>query len=290
MRRMCIAGLACFFLSTLPLHSQLKKRLAVSVFEDRSGSGYHSLGEGMADMLVTALVKSGNFIVLERKEVERIVQEQQLGQSFMITPETAPKVGQLLGADIFVIGSVTEFGQKESNISGGVSIFGGGIKTKQSRAAVDTSTGEIIASETKEGSESSTGIAVRYEDIDFSNQNSWNDTDIGKAAREAIDGCVGLITENMEKIPWSGKILKANADGTVLMKPGSEGKVKTGMEFSVFRKGEEIKDPDTGLLLGAEETRIGKIKVTEDALQGKAAKAKILEGAGFQAGDIIREK
>ena len=287
--------LVCLFLVALPAQAQLKKRVAVSRFEDRTGSGYHSLGEGIADMLVTALVKSGKFIVIERQEIERIIKEQQFGESFMVTPETAPKVGQLLGAELFIVGSVSEFGQKESNMSGGMSILGGGISTKKSRAVIDirlvnTSTGEIVAAESEEGTESSTGISVRYEDIDFSNQNSWDNTDIGKAAREAINGCVKLIAENMEKIPWSGKILKTNTDGTVLMKPGSEGKVKPGMEFFVFRKGEEVKDPDTGLSLGTEESLVGKIQVMEDALKGKAAKAKILQGSDFKTGDIVRDK
>jgi curli biogenesis system outer membrane secretion channel CsgG len=287
--------LVCLFIVALPAQAQLKKRVAVSRFEDRTGSDYRSLGEGMADMLVTALVKSDKFFVIERQELERIIKEQQFGESFMVTPESAAKVGQVLGVELFVIGSISEFGQKESNIGGGISILGGGISTRKSHAVVDirlvnTTTGEIIASESQEGTESTTGISARYEDIDFSNQNSWNDTDIGKAAREAINGCVELITENMAKIPWSGKILKINADGTVLMKPGSEGKVEPGMEFFIFRKGEEVKDPDTGMTLGSEESKIGKIEVIEDALKGKAAKAKVLEGANFQVGDIVRDK
>jgi curli biogenesis system outer membrane secretion channel CsgG len=198
--------LASLVIVAAPVQSQLKKRLAISRFEDRTGSGYHSLGESIVDMLVTALVKSGKFIVIERQEIERIMQEQQFGGSGMVTPETAPKVGQILGAELFIVGSVSEFGQKESNISGGLSILGGGVSTKQSRAVVDvrlinTTTGEIVAAESEESMESTTGISVRYEDIDFSNQNSWNDTDIGKATREAINGCVKLIADNMTKIP-----------------------------------------------------------------------------------------
>ena len=282
-------------LLTLAADAQLKKRVAVSRFEDRTGSGYHSLGSGIADMLATALVKSGKFSVLERQEIERVLEEQKFGQSDLVTAQTAPKIGQILGAELFVVGAVTEFGRKESNIGASTSLFGGGIKTRKARCVIDirlinTTTGEVISAESKEGSESSTGIGVNLQQIDFDNRNSWDDTDIGKATREAVNGVVELIADNMEKIPWSGKVLKINTDGTLLMKPGSEGNVSTGMELVVYRKGEEVKDPDTGLSMGAEETKVGKIKVVEDALKGKAAKAKILEGTNFQTGDIIREK
>lgn len=274
--------------------AQLKKRVAVSRFENRSGTSYNHLGEGVADMLVTALVKSGKFSVIERQELEKVLSEQKLGESGLVTAETAPKVGKLLGVELLVVGSISEFGTKENKVSGGLSFISGGIKSKTSRAVVDvrlvnTVTGEIVAAETEEGEESTTGISFDYEGIDFSNMDSWDDTDIGKACREAVDGVVELITENMSKIPFSGKILKMNSDGTLLMKPGSEGNVKVGMEFDVFRLGEPIKDPDTGLDLGAEETKVGHVKVIEDALKGKAAKAKITEGKDIQSTDILRE-
>ncbi|HAV23769.1 MAG: hypothetical protein A2X67_04990 [Ignavibacteria bacterium GWA2_55_11] len=286
-----------FLIVAPPTHvdAQLKKRVAVGRFEDRTGSGYHSLGDGVADMLITALVKSGKFMVVERQEIERVIQEQKFGESFMVTPETAPKVGQLVGVELFVIGAVTEFGTKESNISVGLSAFGGGVTKRLARAVVDvrlvnTTTGEILASETFEGEESTTGISVSTQDIDFGNTSSWSDTDIGKATREAVDGCVGLVTSNMDKVEWGGKVLKVNADGTILIKPGSEGGVKPGDEFVVVRKGEEIKDPDTGLSMGAEEEQVGEIAVVEDALKGKAAKAKVAGGAKVQVGDIVRQK
>jgi curli biogenesis system outer membrane secretion channel CsgG len=293
-QKLLLLFLAALVLS-LTATAQLKKRIAISRFEDRSGSGYSHLGSGVADMLATALVKSGKFSVIERDELDKILAEQKLGESGLVTAQTAPKVGQLLGAELFVVGAVTECGTKESNIGGGISVFGGGLKTKKARTVVDirlinTSTGEIVASESEEGTESTTGVAVRYEDIDFNNQDSWDDTDIGKATREAVNKTVDLIAKNMENIPWSGKILKVNTDGTVLMKPGSDGNVKPGMVFFVVRKGEEIKDPDTGLSLGAEETKVGKIKATEDMLNGKVMKATVLEGKDFQIGDIVRDK
>ena len=287
--------LAALVLVSFCAEAQLKKRVAVARFQDRSGAGYANIGDGVADMLATALVKTGTFMVLERQEMEKVAYEQQFSNSSMVTPETAAQLGKILGAELLIIGSVTEFGTKESNVGGGISVFGAGLKTKTARAAVDVRlvnvvTGEIIAAETMEGEESSTGVAVRYEDIDFSNYNSWDNTDIGIACRQAIDGCVELVSENMSKIPWQGKILKVNADGTIIMKPGSEGNVKIGMEFVIYRPGEEIKDPDTGLSLGAEESRIGKIKVTEDLLNGKACRAQTLQGTNFMIGDLVKEK
>lgn len=293
MKRITVVFLTIMFVLTA--NAQLKKRVGIGVFEDRSGSGYHHLGQGVADMLATALVKSGKFIVVERRELEKVLSEQRLGESGLVTEQTAPKLGKLLGAELFVIGSVTECGTKEGTIGGNIPLFGGSVTKKTARTVVDvrlvnTTTGEVIAAETKEGSESTTGVSVRYESIDFSNVSNWNDTDIGKATRQAIDGVVELITENMGKIPWSGKVLKVNADGTLMMKPGSEGNVKVGQEFDVYRVGEDIIDPDTGLSLGAEETKVGRIKVTEDALKGKAAKAKIVEGKdAIQSNDIVRE-
>ena len=283
---------AALLVSTPLMNAQVKKRIAVAEFEDRSG--HRGAGQGVADMLITALVKSGEFSVVERKELDKVLAEQSLGQRGALTPETAPSIGKLLGVDLLVLGSITELGTKDRNVSGGASVFGAAINTKTARAAVDirlvnTTTGEIIAAETEEGTESTFGLGGRYKDINFADFSQWNDTDIGKAAREAIDETVNLITKNMAKIPWSGRIIKVSADGTVIMKPGSEGNVKSDMEFDVFRSGEELKDPDTGLVLGHEEAKVGRIKVTEDMLNGKAAKARIINGSGLQSGDFVRE-
>jgi curli biogenesis system outer membrane secretion channel CsgG len=284
--------LLCIAFALSLASAQPKKRIAVSRFND--GAHYHGCGTGIADMLATALVKSGKFIVIERQDLDKVLDEQRLGASGVITAETAPAMGKVLGVDMVVVGSVSELGTKKSDIGGGASLFGVGISSKGARAVVDirlinTTTGEIMAAESEEGTESSIGFHGRYEDINFSDMNAWDDTDLGKAAREAINGCVELIVENMESIPWSGRVIKANTDGTVLIKPGSEGNVNVGDEFDIFQAGEEIKDPDTGLSMGSEETKVAHIKVTAQMLNGKAAKATVVSGKGIKTGDIVRQ-
>ncbi len=273
----------------------LKKRIAVINFEDRAGYG-HDIGKGVADMLVTSLVESDRFLVVERSELEAILQEQGLGQTGLVTPQSAAQVGKLLGIELMVTGSVTEFGTKKDNIGGGLGSLGGfnvGVSTQSARAAVDirlinVNTGEIVTAKTAEGEDSSTGLDnIGIEDIDFHNSSSWDNTQLGKAAREAINQCVEYISEGMEEVQWQGKIIKASGT-TIFMKPGTKGGVQPGMVFTVYRPGEELIDPDTGLSLGSEEMRIGQIQFTGDVGDGRAGKAIVKSGTGFETGDLIR--
>jgi len=291
-----------FAVGALPLLAQdmsaLKKRVAVVDFEDRAHYGY-DIGKGVADMLVTALVESKKFMVIERTELEKVLEEQGLGQSGAVTPQSAAKVGQLLGAEMLVTGSVTEFGEKESKVGGGLGRLGGlnlGVSKKMARVAVDirlvnVNTGEIVAAKSASGEDATTGLDnVGVNDIDFHNTTTWDNTQLGKASREAIEQCVEYVTEGMESVPWVGKIIKASDDGTIIMKPGSKGGVKPGMVFKIFHPGEEIIDPDTGLSLGSEESMIGEIQITGDMADGKAAKAIVKSGMGFQTGDLVKIK
>jgi curli biogenesis system outer membrane secretion channel CsgG len=277
--------------------SALKKRIAVIEFEDKAGYG-HNVGRGVADMLVTSLVESKKFLVIERAELDEILKEQGLGMSGAVTPQSAAKVGQLLGIEMMLTGSVTEFGSKQDKVGGGIGSIGGfniGVKTTSARVAVDVrmvdvNTGEINLAKSAEGEDSSTGLDnVGIEDINFHNSSTWDNTQLGKASREAIEQCVEYIIDGMEEIAWQGKIIKASGT-TIYMKPGSKGGVQSGMVFSIYRPGEELIDPDTGLSLGSEESKIGQIQVTGDIGDGRAAKAMVKSGTGFQTGDLIRVK
>ncbi len=274
--------------------SALKKRIAVISFEDRSGYG-HNIGRGVADMLVTSLVESDKFIVIERAELDEILKEQGLGQTGLVTTQSAAKVGQLLGLQRMITGSITEFGSKQSKVGGGIGGFNLGVSTTTARVVVDlriinVNTGEIVMAKSAEGEDSSTGLDnVGMDDIDFHNSNTWDNTQLGIASRESIIECVEFITEDMAGLPWEGKIIKASGT-TIYMKPGSKGGVQPGMVFSIYRAGEELIDPDTGLSLGSEESKIGEIQYTGDVADGKAGKALVKSGTGFQAGDLVRIK
>lgn len=298
-RWMRMIGFFLLALLTLQIHGDdlvsLKKRVAVMDFTDKSGFG-RGIGRGVADMLTTSLAKTGRYIVIEREQIDEILKEQGLGQSGVITPQSAAKIGQLLGVELMVTGSISEFGEKKSSVGGTFKKFRGKLTTREARSVVDirlvnVNTGEVVTAESAPASAKSRGLdQVKFEQIDFRNPTTWDKTIQGKAARQSIEKCVKVIDKAMKKIPWEGKVIRANADGTLYMKPGSASGVKSGMKFVVYSTGEAIIDPDTGLSLGSEETMLGKIEVLQDIGEGKACKAKIISGSGYKAGDVVRKK
>jgi hypothetical protein len=84
----------------------------------------------------------------------------------------------------------------------------------------------------------------------------------------------------------AGKIAKASG-GAIYVNVGAEAGIKEGDEFDVFRPGEVIKDPDTGEVLGANEVRVGRIKVI--AIRGpRLSSAIAVSGTGFKPGDVLK--
>ena len=279
-----------------------KKRVAVFKFEDKtdhtwrwwSGKG---VGDGMADMLVTSLVKSGRYRVFERQEIEAALGEQRLGTAGVVTQESAAKAGKMLGAEYAIIGSVTEFGWKKRSTGGLLKAAGVGGGLSQTSAVVgidvrfvNTTTGEIEKAETVRKQKSSMGVGVNTSQVTFASQDKFDESIVGKATREAIDDITTLL-DGMSGGGggWSAKIVTV-AGGNCIINAGSESGLKPGQHFLVFRAGEELKDPDTGESLGAEETQVGEIEVTSDfGGKGKASNCRVVSGS-LQKGDSVREK
>lgn len=78
-------------------------RIAILPFENKGASGDFDL----LDKLITVCVKMERFKVLERTQLERVMQEQKLGMSGFIDATTAAEIGKGMGVDAVVTGSVT---------------------------------------------------------------------------------------------------------------------------------------------------------------------------------------
>src|SRR6266403_1747163 len=116
------------------------------------------VGRGISDLLVMKLVNDGKYSVIERAALEKVLGEQNFSNSNRADSSTAAKIGKVLGVDMIIIGSITQFGRddKKTTVGGGgfgLGKFGlGGVQSRNAKAVVavtarmiDTSTAEILA-------------------------------------------------------------------------------------------------------------------------------------------------
>ncbi len=274
-----------------------KLRIAVSHFEDKSQSyAAWQIGSGLSEMLITALFNSGKFTVFERAEMDKILAEQQLSQSGMVTPQTSLQIGQLLGVNYLVTGAVTEFINTASSGSTGINIRGISVGAKMYYAKVvidlriyDVTTGEIIAAVTTDGENSGAGLdlGLYRGPINFSTS-KIEKSPVGKAAREAIEKAVLAISEKVGSGQWQGKVVTFK-EGMVYINGGKNCGIKEGDFFIVEKPGEELIDPDTGLSLGSNNETIGKIKAV--SVEEKYSICEVViqaSGSIFSAGYIVK--
>src|ERR1017187_9654665 len=90
----------------------IKRRIGVVDFENKTTYGANRLGTSASDILITELAKSGKFIVVERDKMDKLMAEQKLGMSGAIDPNTAARVGKILGLNAIVTGSISQFGEQ----------------------------------------------------------------------------------------------------------------------------------------------------------------------------------
>ncbi|MBK7863428.1 MAG: hypothetical protein IPJ65_33465 [Archangiaceae bacterium] len=84
-----------------------KPRLAVLYFDVNSNDPEHQvLKKGLCEMLITDLSSDPSLTVVERNRLEEVLAELDLQQSSKVDPQTAQKIGKLLGAQYLVMGSV----------------------------------------------------------------------------------------------------------------------------------------------------------------------------------------
>ncbi len=276
-----------------------KPRVAVIEFKDKTSHySWYRAGEAAQDMFVSELVKSGKYSVIEREQLAAIMQEKGLSLSGDIDPKTAVKAGKLLGVEYLVTGALTELGVADRGAR--VPGFGGlpsvRVGSQKMDASIDarminTTTGEIVWADTAKETTSDASVYVA---------GAGGGVDDKRKLDRVLRPVVVKLAESMGKVgaPTSGlggasdasgiagKIAKVEG-GSVFLNVGAEAGVKEGDAFDVFRVGNVIKDPDTGEVLGSDETKVGRVKITK-VMGPRLSTASVVDGSGFKAGDMVK--
>jgi len=299
-----------------------KKRVAIMDFD--YGTVHSSVaalfgkdidvGKGITDLLVKYLVKDGSYSVIERKALDKIMAEQNFSNSDRANPNSAAKLGKLLGVDAIIVGSITQFGgeSKDTKVGGAGGGFGklglGGFGQKKTKATValdarmvDIDTAEIlgVADGKGESERSSTSLlgggggwsGFGAGGVDFGSS-GFQETIIGEAVNKATEQLSTGLIASKDKLVARVIIVEglvAAVDGKdIVLNVGAKNGVKAGQQLTVERVTKEIKDPSTGKVIRRLATQIGMVEVTD--VDDISAVAKAVSGAGFKVGDAVKTK
>ena len=240
----------------LPLAAQeqrtIKRKVAIGRFSNETqyakGMFYDKDNDPMRkqalDILSSKLASTGKFILLEREDLDILVNE-------------AGADMKKIGADYIILGSITEFGRKTE---GEQKVFSS-TKTQTVEAGVsirlvEASTGLIIYSDEAKGfAETST-----KQTMGIGGSAGYDATLSDKAISAALSQLVeNIINKCMDK-PWKSYILSVDEDTYIISGGASQGLV-AGDKFKVYKKGKVVKNPQTGIDVELPGTKTGQITI-----------------------------
>ena len=235
--------------------SGLKRKVAIGRFtnETRNGQSFFldknndRVGKQAMDILSAKLFESNRFIMLERSDLSKIEDELKIGNKKSLDNSV----------DFLILGSITEFGRKETS---DVGIFSR-VKKQETFAKVhirivDVSTGLIIYSEEGKGNAFSEAGSV----FGVGSKAGYNSQLNDKAIDAAISDLTSNIIENMLDKPWKGYIL-GYEDESLIISGGKSQNIKLSDKFDVYKKGKQVKNPQSNMMINLPSKKVGTIKV-----------------------------
>jgi curli biogenesis system outer membrane secretion channel CsgG len=264
--------------------AQGQPTVAIVKVDDNAGSGQSNT---LTQMMLTALASTQKFRVMEREQLDVLMQEQQRAKAGQVKSRNGGNVGGFEGADYLVYGTITTLSaSKKSNF--GASL-GMAMLAGENAQPTNCYSGEVTLSLDIRITEAATGQIKYVQRIDETRKAGTicgegvpqtNATELFRSAADRVAS--GLVTT-----VYPIKVAAVQGDGSMTLNYGT-GTLKVGDFVTVFSPGEAVTDPDTGKSLGSSEEFVGIAQVTD--VQTSFSKARPVAGFDFPtaARDIVR--
>jgi curli biogenesis system outer membrane secretion channel CsgG len=277
--------------------AQAKVRIAIWDFEnhaERSWWFWDQLGPAARNYIDTAFSMdpecAARFSIIEREKLDLVLQEQGLSTSGALDQQTAAKVGKLLGIKYILTGAIDKFAINTTK--GGFGGIGGSYTKAEATINmrfIDTTTGERIVALSADGDVKKGG--GMFKGASLSRDAEWGIASeaVEKTAKAVVTEFAG--GDYMKRFSTGGvaggaegKIIKVEGD-KAWINMGSMSGLNVGDKYDIYNVGEALVDPDTGQVLGVNETKTGSGEVVE-----VKERFSILAFTGTaQAKDVVRK-
>lgn len=235
----------------------IKRKVAIGRFSNETqyakGLFYDKendpMGKQALDILSTKLAASGKFMLLERNDLATLLEE---------AKKSGDNIQKAIGADYMIIGSITEFGRKNT----GQSKMFSNSKTQTVEAAVsirlvDVATGMVIYSDEAKGDAE---LTTKQTVFGYGGKADFDATLSDKAISAAITQLVENVINKCIDKPWRSYFLTCDKDAVIIAGGGSQG-IEAGDTFNVKMKGKSVKNPQTGIMIELPGKNVGAVQV-----------------------------
>ena len=269
-----------------PVKPTLKRKIALGRITNETNYGRSllrdrfddPLGKQVTDMLSKALTESGQFLVFERPDLGRVQEEAALVGSKL----------SLVGVDVLIVGSLTEFGRKTIGETGFFSQSKRQVAfAKVDFRLVDTTTAQVIQAASAAGESSNEVASV----AGFGSQAAYDATLNDSAIRTAVAGAVSRIVSELASRPWSTAILKIDGERLFVSGGKSQG-LRPGLTLSVETRGEKVKSPQTGMFITLPGKQVATVQIQSlfgDSETNEGSVATVTSGSlqGYRMEDLV---
>lgn len=241
-------------IAAIPATKRYKSKVAIARFTNETNYGralmtdndFDRLGKQASDMLASRLVKSGKFLVFERTDLKKVLQEQDITGA-----------SNIVGTDTLIIGSVTEFGRS----IGGKSGFLSSTKVQLAHAKVDirlvdTKTGQAFFSATGAGEATTESGEI----AGYGSHSEYDATLNDRAIAAAITDVIDKLVSSLDERPWRTDILDLNGQ-QLFISGGQRQGIKVGDILQIMTPGQKVKSQQTGFEINLPSKKVATIRV-----------------------------
>ena len=225
----------------------------------------------VANDLVVKLTNTNRFVVMEREQVDQILDEKDF-ERIVKGGRFKDRLRELEGADYLVLGEIASFyistERERVALLEEENVRLTGVAEGTFRIA-DIHSGSIVAADK---------VRIR--------EHIKPSADRVLAMNTLLDRFTSEIVANIVARLFPIKLLGVAADGTVFLNRGADGGLKLGSRYDIMRPGQELRDPDTGILFGGSEVKVGEVEII--AVEPSRSRAVLLMEADVRAGDMAR--
>jgi curli biogenesis system outer membrane secretion channel CsgG len=258
-----IALTLCFCVLSGALASN-KMPVCLGEFKNKT-SAPKKIFDTLIDRMTNSIINTRKFSVIDNARLKEAITEQSKIDSGISDTKDAPQKGKIKSAGFILYGTVLSLGYEASATKGdGYSGVRVNAKVELNVRFMDAETGEAKASKT---------IIADVSKSTIKSEATASESNLGEQALQAaIEKAACEVTEKLMDLAFPTMIIKVSKRNVTINM--TEERAEKGMLLEVFEVGEDMKDPDTGESLGADEELLGELKITR--VSPRFAKAKPL--------------